>query len=289
MKFPYDLHVHSTHSDGDYNPSTVAKYAKDSGLEGVVLTDHNSVEGFEEFFSACDELELDTFMGVEISTIYKEVEIHVLGYANNFDLKIIRNKLQFVVESYNQRIRKVIKLLQGTSETKLDFDQIRQTKSKFDSITKYDIAKALCGERGWPPTKQLQLLNLMNRGGHAFVPYSNDLYSPHDACKIIKQAGGVCVLAHPAAYIKKTKPGLDKNQIEELIKELIEIGLIGLEAHYPAYTPEQEQYICGLAKRFNLITVGGSDWHGPYHHPERIFGMVGTTQEEFEAIKELIK
>ena len=212
MQYQYDIHIHSFHSDGDFLPKEVAHQAKRAGMKGVILSDHNTIEGCEEFLSACFSLGLETFMGVEISTKYDDVEVHILGFAKKFNKKKIRTGLKQTIKEYDERMIKIINKLHQLKETEITFKQIRRKKSKFDPVTKYDIAKEIAKEKGMPKKEQKNIEKIFDRGGPAFVPYSDKFMSPLQACDLIRSAGGVSVLAHPGQFVGRYRGGTEKGR-----------------------------------------------------------------------------
>ncbi|MDD5039593.1 MAG: PHP domain-containing protein [Patescibacteria group bacterium] len=283
MLYYYDTHVHSNHSDGDFAPREVARQARASGLRGVVLADHNTIEGCEEFSAACREFGLKTCMGVEVSTKYQELEIHVLGYARQFNVEALRGGLQPVIQGYDRRSAQMVDKLREQGLTGIEFPGLRAKKSLHDPVVKYDIAIALRIERGLPQGAEKELEALVNRGGSGFVPYGDDFYGPDVACGIIYDAGGISVLAHPDAYVRKYRGTEDEKRmfVEKLIVDLQRVGLQGIEIRNTDCSPEETKYLSDLAKKLHLFTLGSTDWHGRYHHPGRVFGKSGSSEEEF--------
>jgi len=286
MNYLYDLHLHSVHSDGDYNPVEVARLAKKAGLMGVVLTDHNTLEGYNEFYSACLELGLHTFMGIEISAKHQGAEIHILGYAKEFDRVLLRSGLSVIVEGYNRRIKDMIAKLRDFGESNIKFEAIRNKKNKYDPVTKYDIAEALRIERGLDKESRRGLQQLFNKGGIAYVPYGDDFLSSMEVCRLIDKSGGVSILAHPGKiYRGHTR---EKKNITDMIRLLKDAGLVGLEHRCSSHSDSDELFFKELANDMELFTIGGSDWHGDIHHPEIKLGDIGATEEEFDVLLDLI-
>lgn len=290
MKYLFDTHMHSTHSDGDFPPVKVVNLAKRTKLKGIILTDHNTIEGYDEFYSACLKNDLETFMGIEISAKYLGQEIHILGYAKKFNKKILRAGLHKTIKGYNWRINKMIAKLKELGETKINFQKLRQQKNRFDPLAKYDLAKAMAVEHGLPKSQQQQFLKFTGHQGIAYVPYTDDFLSPLQACQLIAKAGGISVLAHPGQFVQKYPKGITAGQEEiiKLIKQLIKAGLKGLECKNFVHNKNEMKFYTALAKKYHLLALGGSDWHGEFHHPERPLGVIGSTIEEFKKLKTAI-
>ena len=231
MKTYIDLHIHSTASDGTFSPTEIVNKAlklteKDSPVV-IALTDHDTV--------AKDRL--TAISGLEISTDYHGVEIHVLGYNIDIHNKELLDRLAVCRESRDGRNEKIIQKLQEQG-FKISMDEIKPDKPG-ETIARPHIAKLLM--------KKKYVSSVVER----IMP------TPEEAIHLIKNSGGIPVLAHLMLYKK-----LDSSQKEALVRELKEAGLIGIETYYNTYTPVEQEYVAGLAKQWGLIETGGTDFHG---------------------------
>lgn len=287
MQFTYDIHSHSTHSDGDNSPTVVAEKAKAAGLTALVLTDHNTVSGLDAFSQACARLGLETFEGIEVSARHTDAELHVTGYSLQFDRGQLRAGLRSTIIGYDTRISGMLALLQEREETTISFRTLREQKSDEDPITKYDLVKAIVQERGGNRDHAPALQKLINRGGPCFVPYTDDFLNPVSAVSLIQAAGGVGVLAHPGQYARRHPEGLVAGRAElvRLLPGLIQHGLIGIECRSFEHRDDDVAFFSDLAQKNQLLVLGSSDWHGELHHPTRVFGQLGVTAEEFGALR----
>lgn len=290
MEYLYDPHVHSDYSDGDFSPAEVVRQAKEKGIKGVVLCDHNTISGADEFLVACQKVDLTTFCGVEISTLYKGIDIHILGYSNKFNEHILKNGLKSTVEGYRQRSKEMVEKLKKDGFTNLEFEQILKGKKEGGVVMKHDILKAICKEKGKSFEEVKQFKYLLKRDGPGYVPYGDWAMSPFEAVELIGRAGGISIIAHPGDSIARTDISKEEvlDIVVDLIKKLKEKGMKGIEVRCFTHTDEQEKYFISLAKDLDLIITGGSDWHGEYHYPERIFGMIGSTKEEFQNLQNIL-
>jgi predicted metal-dependent phosphoesterase TrpH len=243
-----DLHIHTTASDGKYSASEIVRKAYENGLTYIAICDHDSLDGIRPALSAaltCPGLQV--LAGVEINTDIPSGELHILGYLYQISNPELQNHLYRLRNSRIERAKKMVGKLRGLG-IKIDFERVEQLAAG-GSIGRPHVAQALL-EKGYINNFREAFIKYIGRGCPAYV--ERDKITPAEAVQLIKKAGGIPVLAHP----------LTTENFEQLLQELIPAGLMGLEAYYNNYTPEQVQSIVTLAEKNNLITTGGSDYHG---------------------------
>ena len=258
MKTYIDLHIHSTASDGTFSPTEIIndalKLAGDKNPVVIALTDHDTVAGTEEFQKAAAKHKerLTAISGVEISTDYHGVEIHVLGYNIDTKNKALLERLAVCRESRDGRNAKIIEKLQEQG-FKISMDEIKPDKPG-ETIARPHIAKLLMKKK-YVSSVQEAFDKYLAEGRCCYV--ERIMPTPQEAIELIKNSGGVPVLAHLMFYKK-----LDSAKKETLVRELKEAGLVGIEAYYNTYTPVEQEYVAGLAKQWGLLKTGGTDFHG---------------------------
>ena len=258
MKTYIDLHIHSTASDGTFSPTEIVNKAlklteKDSPVV-IALTDHDTVAGIDEFQKAAAKHKdrLTAISGLEISTDYHGVEIHVLGYNIDIPNKELLDRLAVCRESRDGRNEKIIQKLQEQG-FKISMDEIKPDKPG-ETIARPHIAKLLMKKK-YVSSVQEAFDKYLAEGRCCYV--ERIMPTPEEATHLIKNSGGIPVLAHLMLYKK-----LDSSQKEALVRELKDAGLIGIETYYNTYTPVEQEYVAGLAKQWGLIETGGTDFHG---------------------------
>ncbi|MBI5466512.1 MAG: PHP domain-containing protein [Candidatus Kerfeldbacteria bacterium] len=288
-KYPFDLQTHSFFSDGDYMPEEVMKRAKRSGLLGVVLTDHNTINGTNRAIQEANRLGLLTLEGIEITATFNKVDIHILGYARKFKRAVIQEGLRNVIVGSNERVRLMTQKVNSLNiRPPVDFKKLLRSKGKGGMVVKYDIMREL--RKNLKDSKQIGFIPLFSRGGAAYVPYGKWALTPEAAVSLIQQAGGLAFMAHPGAVERSShSASVTKRLINELIYRLTKCGLAGIEVHYSKHTQRQELEFLTLAQKLRLLVGGGSDWHGELHHPEIELGSGGVTNAEFNRILTAIK
>lgn len=277
MKY-VDLHVHSTASDGTFAPKEVVKLAAKAGLSAFALTDHDTVKGVDEAIEAAEKLNLEVIPGVEISTRYKEKEIHIVGLfldhhnsqllaglGNEIDIRNKRN--QMLIEKFNENGFPV------TMEEML-------TMFPDSVITRAHFASYMV-KKGYVKSTLDAFNRYLGEGMPLYVP--RDKKSPEEAIKLITSAGGVAILAHPLLY------HLTMGELRDLCIMLKKLGLVGIESMYSTYKGFDELFVKNLAKEVGLLESGGSDFHGANKPHIKIGSGMGTLRISSEYMENLRK
>ncbi len=244
----FDLHVHTTASDGIYSPAEVIDQACALGLGGLAITDHDTVTGLQEARKQADKYGeiLIVIPGIELNTDYLENEVHILGYFINGDDTALLNRLEEIKQARTERAVKMIHRLHAMGMI-ISFEQVKKL-ARGDLIARPHIAQAL-QEKGYVFSIKEAFEKYIGRDKPAYVPRYKFL--PGEAIELIKNAGGISSLAHP---------GLIKNQ--NIIVEVIKMGIDALEVYYPEHSIIQENEFINLSRRYKLLITGGSDFHG---------------------------
>lgn len=247
-----DLHIHTTYSDGMLSPEQIVDTAVDCGLDVIALTDHDNVLSYE---IACNylknkNLKLEIIPGVEINTIYKGFEVHILGYFMDEKNSDFVQMLKFQQKARIEQTHQIIKLLAKKEGIKIKFEDVQKLVAPLGSIGRPHIARAITSSGG--------TANVMDAYAK-FINNNSDVYverktvSPHDAVEVISEAGGIPVFAHP----------IDVDIADDLTCELVSYGLRGIEAYHRKHSPAAVEHFSTLAEKYGLIVTGGSDFHAP--------------------------
>ncbi|MGM0472072.1 MAG: PHP domain-containing protein [Bacillota bacterium] len=242
-----DLHLHTTASDGSYTPEELVQRAAKKGLQTIAITDHDTVAGVVPALVAAKELDLEVVPGVEFTTYIGQQEVHILGYYFDYldqDLLLRFTELQNARKNRGQKIVKKLNQL-GVD---LKWKEVIEVAGS-GAVGRPHIARAMVNQ-GHVAKVSDAFDHYIGDWGPAYVPKT--ALEPKEAVDIIHQAGGVAVLAHPGHL------GDD-----QLVMEIIEAGVDGLEAYYLTHNEQQVEKYVKLATRYDLLTTGGSDCHGP--------------------------
>ena len=269
-----DLHIHTHFSDGDHSIEEVFKKARAAGLTTIAVTDHNWPHYKKDNRKKALEFELDLIQGIEITAIFEEKSIHILGYSRNFDLKKLSDGLQAQNDGYNQRSKIIVERINRSGKIKIDFRQIRKKyKGCIQNLPiLVEVGKAL---NKLPSEDETMTYYKQFR-----IPCGNWAMTAEEVIELIHRSGGVAVLAHPATHWKKIGQG----RFNRLFKILLKAGLDGVEASHSDQSEEEETKIIALAEKHDLLVTGGSDFHGEAIAPQRKLGEKGIDEEQLAKI-----
>ncbi len=246
-----DMHVHSSASDGTFSPSALLLEAKKAGLCAMALTDHDTMDGIEEAEAAAKELGIELIPGVEISTEYHGREIHVLGYYVSQEYPRMKAMLEEFRDFRTTRNERMVERLQKEGFS-ITMDALLE-KFPDSVLTRAHVARYLC-ETGQLPDIRTVFAKYLGENCCCYI--QRPKISPVEAVTLILEAGGIAVLAHPVLC------NLPEDELRQMIVEMKQAGMCGLEAVYSENTAEDEAHMRGLAEEYGLLLSGGSDFHG---------------------------
>lgn len=246
-----DLHLHSTFSDGSFTPAQLVREAEKAQLTAIALTDHDNLDGIEPFLAAARQSPVRCIPGVEISLDFPAGTMHLLGYFidhHNADLRRHIARLSAGRAARNRDILKKINQL-GLS---LTMEEVAAFAGE-DNVGRLHFAQALMA-RGYVRTTQEAFDRYLAKGKPGYS--ERDRMTPAQGVRMIVNAGGLAVLAHPFTL------HLTQAELAKLVGELTAAGLQGIEIYYPQHLPKQIRHYLALAQQFKLAPTGGTDFHG---------------------------
>jgi predicted metal-dependent phosphoesterase TrpH len=249
----FDLHIHSRYSDGTLSPPELVGEAQAKGLDGIALTDHDTVDGLAEAVQAAREAGLGLIPGIELTTDYGKVEAHILGY--NFDYRApqLLRKLELILNSRQERVLEMIERLKRR-RVSLEREEV-QALAGGRFIGRSQVFRAMEARGYVDRMRRKEVFEYyLGKDGVAYVPHRE--IETREAIDIINAHGGIPVLAHPG-----------RNNADSIIEELTGYGLKGLEVYYPSHPPELIAHYLKVAERYRLMVTGGSDYHGKSGQP----------------------
>ena len=246
-----DLHCHSTVSDGSFSPTELAHKARDIGLRAFALTDHDNIGGVEEAMKACGETGVEFIPGVEISAAFSRGTMHIVGYFLWEGRNSLSQKLEKLQEARAERNPLMVEKLRGLG-LDISMDDVAG-QAGGDQIGRPHMAKALI-EKGYVANINEAFNKYLAKGKPAYEEKFR--FPPPEAISMILDAGGVPGLAHPFTL------DLNDTELDELVAELRNEGLEGLEVYSPEHNPDQIRLYQKLAAKYGLVVTGGTDFHG---------------------------
>ncbi len=246
-----DLHTHSSVSDGTQRPAEVMASAAHAGLEVVALTDHDTTGGWAEAVEAADRLGLRLVRGMEVSCASAGASVHLLSYLHDPTSAGLLAEVEQARESRDLRARRIVERL--GADVPLTWDDVERHVLAGATIGRPHIADALVAQ-GLATDRGDAFAGLLSARGPYYVRY----YAPEavDAVRLVRQAGGVPVMAHPLARSR------GRVVDDEVIEAMADAGLAGLEVEHRDIEPPDREHLRALARRLGLFTTGSSDYHG---------------------------
>lgn len=242
-----DLHMHSRFSDGSFHVRELLRMAHERGLAAVAITDHDNIDAYEEGRELAEELGIEFIAGVEISSHHEGSDIHVLGYLFDPTHLRLNQTLQGLQIKRRTRARLIVERLNALG-IDIRFEQLA-AKASEGSLGRAHIAQLLVEEEYVSCFSEAFRKYLSNQ---ALEDLELDCVKlqPEEAIRLITDAGGVAVLAHPF-----------KTNRDDLLEHLVDAGLKGIETYCLGLSSSSCQRYRDLARRYNLVCSGGADFH----------------------------
>lgn len=266
---PIDLHLHTNHSDGTFEPEEVIRRAKSLKMTTISITDHDTISAVPAARAAAGK-ELEILSGVELTAVSHGRELHVLGYGFSEQDPELTGYMKDAQERRHGRIQRMIEKLneKGVAVTLAEVEKIAGTGT---SVGRPHLAEALM-KRG--------AVNSLNEafdryiGDHAPCFVKEATLTVTDAVRLIRQAGGVAILAHPHRLVE-----------DEWLPDLVDEGIQGIEVYHSDHEPPIIRHYLEFAKKMNLLVSGGSDCHGYRKAKGPLIGTVKVPEELLERLK----
>jgi 3',5'-nucleoside bisphosphate phosphatase len=247
MPMKADLHVHSTASDGTLSPTALVERAHARGVEVLAIADHDSVSGLAEAHEAAQRLGVTLINAAELSAVADGRDIHVLAYFVDPTDSRLEDLLRELRASRRARAEAMVAAL-GEAGFDISFDDVLDIAGG-GALGRSHVARALVSA-GHAESIRRAFETLIGRDRPFYVPKSSA--TPDEVIATIRTLGAIPVLAHPGV-----------TQTDDLIDEMVDAGLLGIEAYHADHTPEQILSYAELAEKMGLLVTGGTDFHGP--------------------------
>lgn len=265
-----DLHSHTTASDGELSPEALVDRAAERGVAVLAVTDHDTVAGVGRAITRGKERGVEVVPGCELTIYVNGMERHLLALMVNHEHGPLVALLQKLQDARRARGVQMVANLQkvGINITEADVLEMAGSAS---AIGRPHVAAALV-KRGFARSNRTAFLHYLQDGKPGHAP--KYLLSPAEAFDAVHASGGVAILAHPGEIPH-----------DEIIKPLLMSGMDGLEAWYRSHSDVNRRFYAGLARRYEKLISGGSDFHGPTVRPGVDVGDGGVDRTVFSELK----
>lgn len=275
-----DLHIHSTYSDGTNTVEELFQIAIQKNLSAISITDHDTIASYQDAIICSAKYNLTYLPGIELSTDYSGKEIHILGYGiDPYNQSLLQHLSQFI-ESRTNRNYQMLALLNNYG-FKIDYQSLEKMFSNA-ILTRAHIARYLFLTKQLPTVQKA--FRYIQDDGPCYV--SRERFPVEEAIKLIHNAGGIAVVAHPTLY------HLNQKGYEHLFSTLKDYEIDGIESIYSTYSVAETNLMKEYSKKYNLLISGGSDYHGenkPYIQMGTGRGQLFIPSTILEPIKQRLK
>jgi hypothetical protein len=285
-----EIHMHSTYSDGEFSPADLVKIAKRNNVSILSLTDHDTFTGIDEFLRSALAEGICAFPGIEITVCFHDLNLHLLAYFKSAEslLPELRERVEGLKRLREDRMQALIDRVDGVVPER-----------HRGAITFENVRRAAEGVIARPHlAREMVRLGIVASVQEAFDSYlirhniEKQNMSAEEAIAMVRRSGGIPVLAHPGErHYSLHDPSVGRGfpEVEASLKELRDLGLLGVECVYPYHERiGKVDYFVKLADALGLIATGSRDFHG-FHHSQKT-DQLGTTRisdaflERFEAV-----
>lgn len=278
-----DLHTHSNVSDGTLSPEELIIYAKGRGVKSIALTDHDTIKGLKEARETAIKNQIEFINGIEFSAElnkYSE-ELHIIGLffdRDNVDFNKFCSKM---IEYRLRRNEELLKFL-NSSGIEINKEELLTENRYFENIGKPNFARVLV-KKGYVKN-EFEAFNKYLSNDKLKYSVKRVKFLDYEIIETIHKANGISILAHPDQIGIK-----DKEEFINFVRDLKDKGLDGIECYYTGYKKKDVKFYKSIAKKFNLLISGGSDFHGPNTRLNTELGKYGKNKFIPEKILDDIK
>ncbi|MDE2787975.1 MAG: PHP domain-containing protein [Chloroflexota bacterium] len=281
MAISVDLHLHTTASDGRLTPTELVELTASKGLRTISVSDHDTTAGLEEAQQAVNRIPgMRLIPGIELSCDVPGGEVHMLGYFMDIEDSGFQEMLAGFREGRLARGEGMVRKL-AEFGMYIEWERVLEIAGDA-SVGRPHIAQALV-EKGYFPEPSEAFREYLGRNGKAYVERSK--LTPPDAVKLLNDVGGVAVFAHPWFERRGNEPEPEQSLIET-VEELKAAGLHGMEVHYAMYDEATVDWLADVARAYDLIPCGGSDYHHSGNSREPLPGVNGPPLETVERLED---
>lgn len=265
-----DLHTHTQCSDGHLAPEALVRTAAERGLQVLSVTDHDTLAGVSAAREAAQTHGIEMVVGIELSVTLEGEELHLLAYGVDPADDRLQSHIQEMREVRRRRAFRMMEQLRAHGLEIAD-EHLRAQMDATTALGRPHVAAALVAA-GHVSTSQAAFDQYLGKDGPGYV--AKPEVEVADVLTLVHEAGGVGVLAHPGDWVSSTQ-----------IRDLVGRGLDGIEVVHPSHRSSLQDYYRRLADGYDLLTTGGSDYHGQTETDDHHFGTLGLKEDEWERFR----
>lgn len=263
-----DMHCHTKVSDGSVSVDELIFIARRMGINSLAITDHDTFAGAKRALVLGERYGLNIILGAELSSFSKKLgkELHILCYMCDYP-----DRLEGVC-SKNTKARKKFNLgviNQISKYYPISLGMVSNKSRGSSNIFKNHIIQAIMDSGCIMPIYSIVYKKIFD--SNIEFKFNPGYCEPEEIINQVHQAGGVAILAHPK-----------ESDLEDVIPELIGLGIDGLEIYHPSVSPNYSENLLKIAQKYELLTTGGSDFHGMYSFASRCLNSFGTSETEIK-------
>ncbi|MFC1621685.1 PHP domain-containing protein [Candidatus Omnitrophota bacterium] len=262
-------------SDGTFSPEKAVEYSKAKGLAAIAITDHDTCKGITPAIMAAKDLDIEIIPGIELSAEMDDRDLHILGYFIDWQNREFLKKLEHIIHIRKERAKEILKRLKRVN-VNISNEELFKL-ADFGCVGRLHIAKLLF-KKGYVSSIAGAFKEYIGDNSPCYVKKFK--LSPKEAVGMIRDVGGVAVLAHPRTINTKNRP------LEDIVASLVKDGIQGIEAYHSDHAKKDEDKLSELAEKHNLAITGGSDCHG-FGKKEILIGKVRIPYELVDKLRDL--
>ncbi len=258
-----DMHTHTNYSDGDLSPEELIELAISKGIGTLAITDHDTLGGIKTV-DRNNELIIKSGIriinGIELSAKTKKGRMHILGYGIDIENEKLNNKMTELKDNSINSVLSIMEQIKRDYGIRFTYEEIKELVNANHNLGRPDLAK-LCIKNGYANSVQdafdKYLIDAYNKTRH-----STKGLAYQECLELIINSGGIPVLAHPKSL------ELSEKEFLILLRDMIKLGLQGIEVYHSSHSKEEMEYYLNIAKQYDLLISGGTDYHGKTVKPD---------------------
>ena len=274
-----DMHTHTNYSDGDLSPQELIRLAIDKGIGTLAITDHDTIEGIKKINrneNIIVDSGIEIINGIELSAKTDKGRMHILGYGIDLNNKSLNKKMTVLRDNSINSVLSIMEQIKRDYGIRFGFDDIKELVNTNHNLGRPDLAK-LCVKYGYATTVQ-DAYDKYLIAAHNKTRQNGKGLQYQECLELIKDSGGIPVLAHPKSL------ELSEKEFLILLNEMISCGLKGIEVYHSSHSKKEMDYYLEIANKYDLLISGGSDFHGKSVKPDI---ELGTGKDNNIKIKKL--